>query len=714
MAKHKRTDLLCGLGTAVMLVLTVLYLCCSGFLTAAAVELPYVDMLFSTDKVHKIDIVASESDWQTMLDNASSEEYISCTAVIDGEKYANVGIRPKGNSSLRTVANSDSDRYSFKLEFDHYDKNSTYHGLDKLCLNNAIQDNTYMKDFLCYQMMNFLGADAPLSSFVWITVNGEDWGLYTAVEGVEDSFAQRKYGADHGELYKPDSLDMGGGGRGAEARDRTEAGWSEENTSTLPENSRVENGTAGNTTKSGGRGFGKMVGMGAPGGMGGSDDVLLRYSDDDPDSYPNIFDNTVLGNVTDKDKARLIQSLKALSQGNVEESVNIDEVLRYFAVHNFVLNEDSYTGTMIHNYYLYEENGLLSMIAWDYNLAFGGMGGGMGTSGATSMVNSPIDSPVTSGELSERPMVAWIFEKEQYTEQYHRVMDELISGFFESGEFTALMEQTVALISPYVERDPTAFCTYEEFQKAVETLKNFCLLRSESVRGQLSGTIPSTSEGQAEDSGSLIDVGELSLSDMGSQGDMGGFRQGDRQLQTGGGQTTSAQDDTESEGDTTGEAQRFSGEQTFAASGMGDPPLGDLPTDGQFDGRQPGAAPPDQGGDFPEMDTPPEQNGTATPPNSGEENNSSESGADEPAAPTEEQDDTTGSQVESTPQQGGDPLQNGAPPNGMGGGFPGGFPDAGNAPMEAQGGNTNLETIILLGASAIILLGGLLFARFYR
>ena len=98
-----------------------------------------------------------------MLEYALSEEYISCTAVIDGEKFSNVGIRPKGNSSLNTVASSESDRYSFKLEFDHYDGSSTYHGLDKLCLNNAIQDNTYMKDFLCYQMMNFLGADAPLS-----------------------------------------------------------------------------------------------------------------------------------------------------------------------------------------------------------------------------------------------------------------------------------------------------------------------------------------------------------------------------------------------------------------------------------------------------------------------------------------------------------------------------------------------------------------------
>ena len=118
--------------------------------------------------VHTVDIVADEDDWQEMLSNAMAEEYISCALVIDGESYKNVGIRPKGNTSLSTVANSDSDRYSFKIEFDHYDSTSTYYGLDKLCLNNVIQDNTYMKDYLCYQMMAYTGAETPLTSYVWI------------------------------------------------------------------------------------------------------------------------------------------------------------------------------------------------------------------------------------------------------------------------------------------------------------------------------------------------------------------------------------------------------------------------------------------------------------------------------------------------------------------------------------------------------------------
>lgn len=142
---------------------------------------------------------------------------MSCAVVIDNEAYKNVAIRAKGNTSLSSVAAYGNNRYSFKIEFDHFDSGKSYHGLDKLSLNNIIQDNTYMKDYLCYQMMGYMGVDAPLCSYVWITVNGEAWGLYLAVESVEDSFLERNYGTSYGELYKPDSQSMGGGcGNGAD------------------------------------------------------------------------------------------------------------------------------------------------------------------------------------------------------------------------------------------------------------------------------------------------------------------------------------------------------------------------------------------------------------------------------------------------------------------------------------------------------------------
>ena len=127
------------------------------------------------------------------------------------------------------------------------------------------------------------------------------------------------------------------------------------------------------------------------------------------------------------------------------------------------------------------------------------------------------DTPV-SGGMSDRPMVAWIFNSEEYTEQYHALFAE----FLETFDLEAMIDETAALIAPYVEKDPTAFCTYEEFETGVETLKSFCTLREESVKGQLDGTIPSTQAGQSADSSSLIDTTGLNLSAMGSMGGSGG------------------------------------------------------------------------------------------------------------------------------------------------------------------------------------------------
>lgn len=490
---------------------------------AASKTLGYESRLFDTSYVHSIDIVTD--DWDSFIENCESEEYSSCAVVIDGESYKNIAIRAKGNTSLSRVANYGNDRYSFKIEFDHYNDATTYHGLDKLCLNNIIQDNTYMKDYLCYTMMNYAGVSSPLCSFAYITVNGEDWGLYLAVEAVEDSFLERNYNGT-GNLYKPDSMSMGGGRGNGKDFDQEDFDFSKFDKFNA-ENS-AETDTSDSTDTSSKTDFqppqmgnfgGRKGDKGGFGGMG-SDDVKLVYTDDDFDSYSNIFDSAKT-DITYSDKTRLINSLKVLNSDDAASTVDVDAVIKYFAVHNFVCNFDSYTGSMIHNYYLYEKDGILSMIPWDYNLAFGGFVGG---SDSTSMINFPIDSPVSGGDTDSRPMLAWIFADEEYTELYHEALSEFIANYFESGYFEEEIDRVTALISPYVEKDPTKFCTYNEFTEGVAALKEFCTLRAESVRGQLDGTIPSTSDAQSEDSSALISGLSVSISAMGSM-NVGGSKQ---------------------------------------------------------------------------------------------------------------------------------------------------------------------------------------------
>ena len=362
--------------------------------------------------------------------------------------------------------------------------------------------------------MNEFGVASPLCSYVQITVNGEPWGLYLAVEGVEDSFLRRNYGTDHGDLYKPDSLSFGGGrGNGME--------FNMDDFMNSLEDSQSEQGrpSFGWGNPSSGGGFDPSSILGGMGGMFGmgSSDVKLQYIDDNASSYSNIFSSAKTP-VAQTDEERLIQALKNLSTGeDPSASVDIEQVIRYFVVHNFVVNGDSYTGSMIHNYYLYEENGQLSMIPWDYNLAFGTFQGGSGT----SSVNDPIDSPL-SVTGNDRPIIDWIFSGEEYTQLYH----QYFAQFLKQIDFADMIDTTAALIAPYVEQDATAFYAYEQFQQGVSVLREFCLLREESIAGQLEGTIPSTDAGQNADSSSLIDASHLALSDMGSMG--GGFGGGGR------------------------------------------------------------------------------------------------------------------------------------------------------------------------------------------
>ena len=218
---------------AVMAAAVCLCLCAvafSGPLAAWAgdkgIAQEYETALFDTSSILSVNIQMDEADWNDMLENATAETYYQCNVEVNGTMFYQVGIRPKGNTSLSAIANDDTtDRYSFKLEFDHYVDGQTCFGLDKLILNNNYADATNLKEALIYDMYQYLGADVSLYNYAKISVNGEYWGVYLALEGVEDSFQLRNYGTESGELYKPESMDMGGGmpGGSGETEESSEA-----------------------------------------------------------------------------------------------------------------------------------------------------------------------------------------------------------------------------------------------------------------------------------------------------------------------------------------------------------------------------------------------------------------------------------------------------------------------------------------------------------
>ncbi|WP_373482322.1 CotH kinase family protein [Acetobacterium sp.] len=579
MADHKNIERICitiGIVTLIIGIIFSYFGESLGITADSSADLSYVTTLFDDTEVHTIDIEIAEADWNSLQENAIEEEYQLCAITVDGEKLDNVAIRPKGNSSLSSVVASDSERYSFKIDFDKYSDGLTYHGLDKLNLNNIISDNTYLKEYLSYDMMAYMGVAAPLSSFVKVSVNGEYFGLYLAVEGVEEAFAQRNYGSDDGNIYKPDSMQFGGDGEmgGGERPDMTNMpamgeppdGSQMPSGGQAPTGNQTGTGTQTTDTATPAPDQSSMSDISQMGNMGGfsGNDVALIYSDDELSSYENIWEGAVF-DITTSDKERLIDSIKQLNAGeNLEEVVDVEAVLKYFVVHNFVNNYDSYTGSMKHNYYLREEEGQLSMIGWDYNLAFSNFsGGGMGrgtkittasTDEATTLVNYPIDTPVSGTTMAERPLLNELFSNEAYLEQYHQYFAEFITGYFESGQCTETIDQATALISDYVKDDPTAFCTYEEYQAGVTVLKQFCELRAESISGQLEGTIPATTDGQAAQPTALLDASSLDVSALGSS--MGGGMDKNMTIPTGQGTVPTVSSDPMKSAQTTATTQQ--------------------------------------------------------------------------------------------------------------------------------------------------------------
>jgi spore coat protein CotH len=625
----------------------------------------YASKLFGKDVI-TIKITADTEDWSGLMENAEAKEYIEADVTIDGVTYKDVGIKTKGNTSLSQVAATDSDRYSLKINFDKYVDNQNCYGLDKLVLNNIFGDSTYLKEYMSYELFQYMEVSSSLHTFADIYVNDEHYGFYLALEDVDNSFLARNYGEDNsGIAYKPESFEMAGNagmgdfanfnpvnlptenndnntdskntdGNGTEGtnqnktatapntvnqadgnnpagnqgqvnaggpnmditsllaltdKDGKEVSWDKVLTDSFNSGSVSElvrkDGTSvtfdfrelmtmdlstvtglkdesGNLLdissytlsmnqnmqpsgggQNGAQGFGGQGEGGKGGQNGGSLGVDLVYNGDDVSNYTNITDNA-LTKADDSDYTRLIASLKGISEGkDLENYINVDEVLRYAAVNVFLVNLDSYFSNMGHNYVLYEDNGILSMLPWDYNLSFGTFN----MSNSSEAVNYAIDTVFNNVTAEERPIIGLLLQNEEYKELYHKYLAE-IADYVTSGKFEEKVDQLTASIDSYVKNDTTSFDGYDAFKEGVTALKTFAELRAESVSGQLNGSIPSTEDTQSG-SEALVNADSLDLSKLGGMGNgrgENGFQGG----MGGNNRPSNGENQTEPSGDSTG------------------------------------------------------------------------------------------------------------------------------------------------------------------
>lgn len=549
--------------------------------SSTSIEQPdYITTIFNDDSVIEINIEMDEDSWQEMLDNAASEEYTAANITVNGTTYNNVAIRPKGNSSLSQLVTDDStERYSFKIKLDKYVDGQTLDGLSKLVLNNNMSDTTSMKEYLSYKLLDSLGIPTPACSYAHITVNGEEWGLYLAVEPIEEEFIERNYGSIDGNLYKPESDNVAMGDKDNNENkimdnnnfSPSENTTSENNNKTTIDNSidmqnqsNMNNGDSSGQMQmppdmNTGNSTGEMqappdmnngnpsremqtppdmnkqstndstnqpqIPNGIGGGIGrNSNGANLVWNGDDISNYSAIFDNAIFKTTDSDDYTKILDMIEHLdSLDDIESYLDVDEVLKYFAANTFLVNLDSYVSNMNHNYYLYENDGIVSILPWDYNLSFAGFQAGS----ASNAINFPIDSPV-SDSLEESPLIGKLLEVDEYKDIYHHYLNEIVENFVNNGTLETLITKTDSLISSYIQNDATAFYTYDEYKASLSNLINFGYDRATSIAAQLDGSQPSTNTGTIETT--------VDLSAMGQQG--GGNEKGEMNNMRGSSDTT--------------------------------------------------------------------------------------------------------------------------------------------------------------------------------
>jgi len=246
----------------------------------------------------------------------SSLSYVPCTVRFEGQVWESVGIRFKGNSTLRSAASSGSLKYPFHLDFDEFEDvnpavlNQRFFGFDDLSLGNLSIDASNVRQYGAAEILREFGVPTPEVAFYQVYLDigtGEQFlGLYTMTETPDDAFLDYYFGSSSGNLYKP----QGGA-----------ADWASFDQASFEKKSNQEE---------------------------------ADWSD-----LEAVFE-----------ALHASREDAAAWRAGLEDVFDVDGFLRWLAINRLTGNWDSY-GQMPQNYYLYTSpDGIVHWIPWDLNESF--------------------------------------------------------------------------------------------------------------------------------------------------------------------------------------------------------------------------------------------------------------------------------------------------------------------------------------------------------
>ncbi len=165
------------------------------------------DGLYELDRVNVVEIELSEDAMRLL--RRDPKEYVEGNVVVNGERYEQVGIRLKGSGSFQDL----NGKSAFKVDFNRYIPEQSYHGKGKITLNNMLHDETQVHEVVAYAAFRAAGQASARVGYAWVSVNDEVYGLYSNVETPDRDYLDRNFGNRDGNLYEggypyyPDSYD---------------------------------------------------------------------------------------------------------------------------------------------------------------------------------------------------------------------------------------------------------------------------------------------------------------------------------------------------------------------------------------------------------------------------------------------------------------------------------------------------------------------------
>jgi spore coat protein CotH len=298
----------------------------TGGVSAAARTVAEGSGVWDSTALHEISVEVDEDAVAAMIDTyqeTGEKEWIEATVTIDGETFVRVGLRLKGNSSLRGVQDgADPTDLPWLVRLDEFVDGQSVDGWSELVVRSNGTE-TALNEAVALDLLREAGLASEHAVASSFSVNGADARLRLVVQNLDEDWEAENFATD-GLLYK------------AEA----EGDWS----------------------------------------YRGDDpdayaDVFDQETGED-DLAPLIDFLDFLNNSSDEE---LVADLPS--------RLDVQAFARYLAFEELVDNFDDIDGPGNNSYLRYDaESDSFTVVAWDHNLAFGGgpgggMGGGMGFPG---------------------------------------------------------------------------------------------------------------------------------------------------------------------------------------------------------------------------------------------------------------------------------------------------------------------------------------------